>query len=315
MHQIGFSIFLLIAIMAAAANDSPDFAALKFDWKPGLKAVIDYEITKSRKSGNTLNDTRMKMKSELAIEAHPQGLQINEKIIEYAIDGDKGSSVEQEFSLKLMNKLAQFTPSYIVSPTGQLLSITQLNVMKEVLRHELNEVFKESPPDIQQQLNYVFDKLLTEEMFFAQIQADWKLRISQWLGAQLEKGRAYENSAAIPVAMLGNIEIPVTVVFLYLGRVPCTAKDTGLGCVELEMKSSLDAEGMTAAISRFFTMMGQTMPENFAFKIDEKVTLVTEPQTLRPHQITTIKMTRTPVGGQYSTIEEIETKKEIYTYQ
>ena len=76
------------------------------------------------------------------------------------------------------------------------------------------------------------------------------------------------------------------------GRVPCHAGDADTRCVELWMTSAPAPEAVNAILERLFAAMGPEMAAlsgTAEFDIQHRMVLVTEPATLLPHRLVTVK--------------------------
>ncbi len=139
----------------------------------------------------------------------------------------------------------------------------------------------------------------------------WNLSVGFWEGADLPLGKVHtaESEGELPVA-------PGTVVkfqlrFLARKRVAC-AGEKPPRCVELSLTSVPDPKALKPALERFIASLvpaGQTPPEGLFEKvsIENDLSLVTEPSTLRPHRLTWTKKARIrSLGKDSQTLERTE---------
>ncbi|MDX1576595.1 MAG: hypothetical protein R3285_10400, partial [Kiloniellales bacterium] len=111
---------------------------------------------------------------------------------------------------------------------------------------------------------------------------------------------------------------PMRSTFQFVQRVPCNGDKSGKDCVELEMRTFIDPEGLAAAVEAFVAKLpgDQPAPRIEELRQETVVRLISEPGTLLPHllETSTRSATTVSVGDQSQSSSQIEEKRFVYTY-
>ncbi len=298
-----------------AAPQGADVVHLTYDWPIGLIARAHYRLDKEREGNGGDFAYAVKGHYRIETERSSQGLQVNFSEVELGVD-DGGASPEgvEGYVRRLAAQAAAISPGYVVSDAGELVAVTDVADLRAALLQELEAFAADQPADVRQRIGEMLDRLLSEEQLVARIQGEWNRDVGQWLDARLERGYVYETEFDSVLPLAGNATVPTKAQYRYLGRVPCSDRDTGTRCVKLDMQSFIDPDGFRPAMERFFEQLGRRMPEDMDVRMDYTVTVVTEPDTLIPHEVRWSKVTVASLGEGGSDTRRAERGHIAYTY-
>jgi hypothetical protein len=217
-----------------------------------------------------------------------------------------------------MAKVISMPPSYVVSPEGQFLRIEGLDAFRSGVLAGIDDPLAELPSAPREQVTEALGAIVTREQLEAGLAADWDSHVGTWIGAELNQGELYELAFNRPIPAFGNMEVPVRTTFRFTQRVACNASEVTERCVELEMYSFVDPEGLAAAIEAFVARLapGQQAPRFQDLHQETVMRLISEPDTLLPHlmESSTRTVATMAVGYETQVSSRIEQKRFVYTY-
>jgi len=317
------SAFLALAFLAFAggipsgrATAAQETVNLNFAWPQDLRGSVDYTAHRARESNGQSDQVAISGRYDFVTSPVADGLLIRFENVETDVESD-GAGLESMVKT-FMTKAASTPPSYVVGRDGQFRRIEDLDAFRDAVLGGLDEAFADLPEQTRTQISQVMAGVLTREQMEVAIVSDWNMFVGAWLDAELDEGDLYELQYEQPVPMLGNAAIPMRTTFLFTGRAACDDRDTGQGCVVLEMKSFVDSDRLAAALEAFlgqFPADGQR-PKVEALRQDVSVRLVTEPDTLLPHRLDSRRYTETRItmNGATSVGSQVEEKRFVYRY-
>jgi hypothetical protein len=209
-------------------------------------------------------------------------------------------------------------PSYVVSPEGEFLRVEGLEAFRNRILEGMYDAFAESPAATREQITETVGAIITREQLEASMASDWYSYVGTWIGAELDQGDLYELNFKQPIPAFGNMEVPMRTTFLFRQRVSCNNAESAKRCVELEMHTFVDPEGLAAAIEAFMARLpaGQGAPRFRDLQHETVVRLISEPETLLPHlmESSTRTIATMAVGDEIQASSRIESKRLVYTY-
>jgi hypothetical protein len=131
----------------------------------------------------------------------------------------------------------------------------------------------------------------------AEAEEAWNLAVGFWTGADLALGETYalESSAEIP--LLPGLRAQQAVEFEVRRRVPCTAGERALRCVEATLRAAPDRAAIERASGPLLSRVlapDAARPEDGAkdLSVESELVLVTDPETLLPRRVVWTKAVR-----------------------
>jgi hypothetical protein len=309
---------LSLVPLTAAAQAEADTVPLRFGWTPGMQAEVEYERVRVRSGEEGQDSMRLAYAYRLETEPHPEGLQIRYTGMRWTelpqLDGAAG-----QFFQALGRTESGGRPRYVIGEAGEFLRVEGT----EQLSQELREAFRPMMAELQGEglaaLRNMMETLLSEEGLAGAATNDWGVLVEAWADFDMGMSDVYVLEDVFQTAVFPGVDIPITIHLDMTGRVPCTeaeaeTNDPAPRCVELQTTSIPERGAMREALSGFIQQMG--LPEDEVdevlsqLQVETYVTLVTEPGTLRPHSLKTIKVVS---GGEDE--EPLQWEMETYRFQ
>lgn len=303
----------LAALPARSAAEErtrkPEVVALRFAWPEKLEAQVTYRSTRTR----TGQPGRSSV-SRYAQTARREGERYRISVHDVRLEGDlpipPGASVTTEDFVAATEAMVQ-----IVTGEGELAAIEGTEAVRALLAKTLEAT--QIPPEHLERALAMGDAAMKAES-----QESWNLAVGFWIGADLELGERYglENEAELP--LLPGTTAKYEVEFGVARKVPCTASEKTLRCVEVSLRSVPDPEVMPKITTALLTRLAgpeAKIPADAIreMAIENELLLVTEPATLVPHRLVwtkAIRMTAQGEGEEASTIEQLDRREYEYRY-
>ena len=302
---------LLAATSQLALADSHS-TTLEYGWHAGITSKVEYSLRKKRVQQGVERGQSMTGSYVLRTSEHPGGIRIDFSDVTNRIDGDDTGAAEHLAGL--MEAVAANPPTYVVSPAGEVTGVVGLAELTARVRESVSAMLENAPAEVRTRIDGLMGQMLTERNMLAQLQQEWNRDVGQWIGAELEQGYLYELDFQAPVPMFGNVTVPTRATFEYLGRARCNERSERARCVVLVYSSSVDEQGSRAILEALFERIGAPLPADLVFKVDHRVELLTEPDTLLPHRVQVTKASEVPVPGGNTVVSQLEVKEFSYTY-
>lgn len=277
---------LLLAFAPALAAQAPDTVRLRFGWEPGMRADVDFEKVRIRNTDGRRDSTRMAMEYRIEVKPHPEGLLIANSAFRWTelpqLEGAAG-----EFYRALAASEISGQPEYVVSPGAEFLRVHGMEEMAAELRAMMGNFTAELEGEGAEPFRQMMETMLSPEALATSAATEWNTMVGGWVDADLEVGGEYELEDVAVVPLFPGVELPVLITFEVAGRVPCHENDPRARCVELLTTSVPDRDVLRQALGEFMQRAG--VPADQVEEVvsqmagETYVTLITEPETLRPH--------------------------------
>lgn len=219
---------------------------------------------------------------------------------------------------KYLAKAASTPPSYVVADNGQFVRIEGLEEFRGSVLGGIDDAFADYPADVRQQIVQVIGRILTKEQLEASIVSEWNMYVGAWTDSELDQGDVYETTYEAPIPALGNMTVPMRAQFVFRERTACHERDDAQRCVELEMHTFADPEGMSAVLQALLRQLPEGQKAARVEDIQQEMVLhlVTEPGTLLPHRLESSKRTVSTVslGEEKQVSSKVEERRFVYTY-
>ncbi len=251
--------------------------ALRFDWEPGSTARVHATRSITGWTARGVETQRVALRYELAAEEGADGsLDVNRK--EVKIDAMPTIWDPQSVEMVAM-ELAQ--PDLRIGPHGNLSGIEQQARAHATAASLLGRLAKSG--SVSASFEGRFLELFGDEAMRERAASSWDDLVGYWSGGDLEVGRTYEARDRVTIDGLGGIGLEMIFEATLVGRVPCVDGDVTARCVRLELVARPEPDQRR----RLLAFVATLFPEHAAtaVEIEDRITLITEPDDLRPHRL------------------------------
>lgn len=305
---------------AAAALAGPAAAkeavALAFGWPSDLRGQVTFSARTTQTVNGRSEAISMSGRYEVTTADAADGLLIRFDNVETEVENSAAGP--QAMVKKYLAKAASTPPSYVVAGDGRFVRIEGLEAFRGSVLGGIDDAFAEFPAEVRRQVAQVVGRIFTREQLEASIVSEWNMYVGAWIDAELDQGDVYEITYREPIPALGNMAVPMRAQFMFRERAACHARDEARRCVELEMRTFVDPEGLGAALE---ALLGQLPEGGDAARVEDMrqemvVRLITEPSTLLPHLMESSKRTVSTVslGAERRVSSQVEERRFVYSY-
>jgi len=181
-------VVLTCSILTTPAAGQPVAASnrvdLRFGWKPGIEISVTAIRTRTRSAEQNVSRTSTS-RYTLRVDADGENLRIRFTDPEF-IAGDAPASAPSQDQSRIMERLADLMPDFLVSPDGEFVGIHDLPGFQVKFRAFLAEVM---PPDVDARFVEQMQSLLTNDEFLnARASEEWNTIVGAWVGSSFEVG-------------------------------------------------------------------------------------------------------------------------------
>jgi hypothetical protein len=263
------------SLAAQVPAQRPETIALTFAWPADLRADVAAQRIQIRDRLGRADTTVTNVEYRMAVRPYERGLLV-------AFDS---MAVPGADALDPGATLTALLPAYLVSRQGEFLGLHEaaraIAAARALLRPMIDSAVQRVPDS-----RRLFDAMLTEQMFAQKASEDWNALVGLWVGARLEPGETYVNQSDEPIPLLPGVTIPFDYEFTLTGRLPCREDRPLPECVELKMYNAPDPDSMRTLLAQLAQRIGMQAMASIVFDtldIENEVTLIAEPGTLRPY--------------------------------
>ena len=288
---------LLGALTAAVSWAAEDTAVtetlvpLQFNWPGGVTATVTYDATRKKMQGPNESVHAMKGTYRLTTAAVDQGIAVRFDEVKLDVDlGQVAVGPQRDFQEALLKALSG-PPSYLVSTEGELIGLEDMTEFRANLSGVIDSVSTNLPPEARARFSATMDQVLTEETLMQSVAENWNRDVGFWVGSELPVGDWLEQAFTNRMAAMGGAEIPTVSRYRIAERTACVEGGEP-DCVRLEMTSQVRKESFAAALQKFmkqFAEQGAQVPPIKQLDQDQKVEIITDPKTLLPRRISSLK--------------------------
>jgi hypothetical protein len=304
------------AVALAGPAAAKETVALNFGWPSDLRGQVTFSARTTQTVNGRSEAISMSGRYDFMTSGAADGLLIRFDNVETQVENSAAGP--QAMVKKYLAKAASAPPSYVVAGNGQFVRIEGLEEFRGTVLGGVDDAFAEFPADVRQQVVQVIGRILTKEQLEASIVSEWNMYVGAWIDAELDQGDVYEITYQEPVPALGNMAVPMRAQFMFRERAACDERDEARRCVELELRTFVDPEGMSAALQALLRQLpeGQNAARVEDMQQEMVVRLITEPGTLLPHLLESSKRTVSTVslGEEQRVSSQVEEKRFVYTY-
>lgn len=288
-------LLLLFAASAADAQRRPDSVSLRFKWPTGTTAQVEQEWIRVTSSPERRDSITIRSRYRLRVLDHADGQLVSAD--SFVLSGTSGlPTLKGQASdvQRLATHVGSFQPSYIVSREGEFRRVENVARMKQLLDSLIAPLLQEMKlKDAPAELQAIMRNATSEQSMAGSAAQEWDAVVGTWAGADWVIGQAYESMVQEPVPIMADLKIPMRYEFGAAERVPCTAAAGGTSCVRLEMYSEPDTAALRGVMADMMKRLGAAEKDLLTslqnVRTTNQVTLITEPQTLRPYELTRVR--------------------------
>ena len=309
----------LFGFIFVSGFTKPEIIKLNFAWPADKHMKVTYTFTTTNFRNDKETEVVITGSNIYSIKKHPKGLQvdISGSTVSSKFKGTEENPIQEKLQ-KFFVEMSNVSPSYIVDKNGKLIDVLKVDELRKTSMRMFDKLVADLP-DLpkKEKISGVLKQLYSKQRLLDSLNRYWSRDVTQWVGIELEQGEVYEAQVNDSIQFLGkNIEVPVNIHFILVGRSACNDKDQIYNCVELRVETEIDQEGTSRVLKSLFSELGQELPSNTNIQINTFLKLITEPETLLPHHVHSIKSTfSTDQGSGKSILRKKEVQKLDYLYQ
>lgn len=262
---------------------------LTFAWPDGLRGVVT--ITKEQVRDGKVA-TRMTNRYVMSGSKRPVGYRLEFGNVEIDVDRNFGQVTDvQRAQMALLFQSA--LPTYLISDEGALESIDKVDEFIAKQRALFEQLGSKGNEAERATWRRVLASVLTPQVLLASAQQEWNRQVGMWLGAPLELGHEYKLASTAELPILPGRRISIRVTFKAVSQRSCERAGLKHKCLVIEYRGEPDPAEVASALSEFVAKSGAAAPDAAkrfeaawnALKINQWFQLVTEPETLVPHEL------------------------------
>jgi len=272
---------LLLATACASAPVAPardETIPLRFGWEPGAVAAVESVRSQTGWSPRGIETRKVALRYELAASAGADGaLEVERRNVRI----DAMPAVWEPQAVELVAaELGK--PDLLISAAGSLAGIDEESRVQATVASLLGKLAQagKAPESFRGRLSEVFG----EDGLRRQAAWDWDELVGLWSGGDFEVGRTYHARDRVAIDGLGGIGLEMLFEATLVGRVPCGADDDGARCVRLELVSRPEPGQRPRLLAFVATLFPGRVAKGI--EVEDRVTVITEPDALRPHRFT-----------------------------
>ncbi len=315
----------LIAIALSGLADSADAQQkvirvdFTFNWPAGLQARVVFRANRTQRSGKKEISRTVTGHYDLSTVAVDEGLKVQFR--NFQIDPDNktntaGTTQVQQF----MANIGAGLPDFVVDSQGRLIRLEGVTDLRRRTFEGFEELSKALEPALKKRLLKALNGLISDSRLKSTIQQFWQRDVSAWHGRSEPPGTVHRQDGTNSLPHIDGTAAPTRTIISFVDMRPCNENSTQKTCAYLTLESlmavkDLNEEQQTklrAAIPNAPTGL-----EFHAMRITNKFTLLTDPATLLPYQVTTFRDIALSFshGEQQGSSSQIESRETTYAYK
>lgn len=319
-HASAGTLLVVFAVAFSRPGFGQQSVTLSFDWPAELHAQVQYTATRSRTVRGQSQQLEMRGTYDVDTESVEDGLLVKFRNLEVELPEATGGDDPRTRLRDFLAKAGTRIPDYVVDENGRILRMEGVEEMRANVEAALAQIAQSLPEQSRGPIQEMIRKTLSRERLEASVRETWNRDVGSWNGATLEVGQRYEKAQTGKAAMLGGMDVPMKVTYQLHGRRQCNASAEEEACVELELRSFVDSASLSEAFDSYLKSLGggQAQPPKLAnLTIDQRMVLLTEPDTLIPHSVQTERTTSVTFseGGVEQSTKQLERKTVRYRYR
>jgi len=304
----------------APAGGDPDAPlVLGFVWPADLAARVSHTRDKQRQSAGGTAQESSTIRYRLITERREEGLLV--RYDDFSFEAAEGAA-ELAAEARLIAELsAKMQPQYVIDREGAFVRIEGIEQLQTSLKELFDELLGDMPAQSRASVEQMMAPMLSEDYLTARASEEWNLLVGVWVGEAMVTGQTYTDNSRAAIPFLGGQELDMKVERRLARRLPCHAEDTERRCVELQMVSSPDSEQVKQMLDAMLSQLSKAQPGVPAqlavreFEMENKISLITEPDRLLPHRLVKQRRTRVKMSaGAGPEIEATDVEEDTYDF-
>ena len=294
---------------------------LRFDWPVGLTGRVEHSSREVRESPAYNETLAVTSRCRLVVEAADANRFVRYEDCTATVVGDATPRRDVMCALYALG-LAIDLP-LLVSDRGAVVGVYGAADRARRIDAFLRTLSSHAPQQTRPILE-TFAPVFTEEHIAYAAQAQWSKIVGSWLGARLAAGRLYLADKDLPGAAPSIRPLREMLEVTVAGRKRCRRGGITRSCVRLEIVSYPEAgvlrdnaENVTQKLAPAVLGSAPADPIWLEMSIVERSELVTEPDTLIPHALESVRQMKGKIrlpDGTVMPLEETTTEARTYDY-
>lgn len=306
---------------AAASAGAPSAVTLRFDWPAGLAGRVEHSSREVRESAAHSETLEVASRCRLVVEAADANRLVRYDDCAATVGGDatpRRDVMHAQYALGLATDLP-----LLVSDRGAVVGVYGAADRAQRLGAFLRTLSSHAP-ERTRPIVETFSPVLTEEYIASAAQAQWSKIVGSWLDARLAAGRLYLADKDLPGVAPSTRPLREMLEVTVAGRKRCRRGGITRSCVRLEIVSYPEsgvlrdnAEKVTQKLAAAVLGSAPTDPICLEMSIVERSELVTEPDTLIPHALESVRRMKAKIrlpDGTIMPLEETTTEARTFDY-
>ena len=295
---------------AAAQEASADATQLRFAWPLEAEARVSYRQVIERE-GEGSEPTRLELEGEyvMHVHEHPSGFLV-EHLAPLAIRFGSSPPLTPDDPRRLVySTMGILVPHYVVTEEGELLGVEGLPELAAAILAVL-EPLEQRPSETES----LMAELLDAARLTGQARERWNALVGVWLDAELQVGVAGATESEQTNPLVPSVVLPYLNQFELVGMEPCGAPQES--CARLAMVSFPNPIELTRVINEALQNMGMGHLAFDRLVQQDVVSLLTDPGTLLPHELTMSKLVEGALreSGQVRRFRRFDLTRLVYSY-
>ncbi|MSR36150.1 MAG: hypothetical protein EXR95_05820 [Gemmatimonadetes bacterium] len=304
------TLLALAPARALTAQAAPaDSVTFRFAWPVGTDARVRYtELHERRGDGGP--STRVEIEGELSMHVHEHRRGLVIEHLDPLVGRFQSSPplAADDPHRIVYARLGTPTPHYVVSPEGALLAVDGAPALGAAIESLVGPAAAEP----------LARELLNPALLLGSARERWNALVGMWVGTSLRVGEPVGAEAEETNPLLPSVVLPHVYQFQLVGMEPCgdAPPASARMCARLEMMSLPDPTQLEQTMNKALVDLG--LP-NLAFDglaQHTQVSLLTDPATLMPYQLTVSKLVEGILkeGTESRVFRRVDGLMLVYTY-
>jgi hypothetical protein len=302
---LSLSLFITPAFSAEAIK--PVFA-----WPSNLAASVSVNDDTETYVGDKALSESVKGTYRINTVSTDKGLNILYSDVDFNSENNSAPTPQGNLVQQLVDKISNVMPNYSVSKDGRFQRVTNLNEIHASISSYLDTFKGNIPAENVATFNQMTQGALSQEMLANSAAQSWHSVVEQWAGGEYSPDFSVESDFSLPHPLLGGFPIPMIASYSLKGRVPCTRDGVEKSCLRLVMLAKINKKKLNATMRQVAARSGQKAPFEITM-IEIKNVVVTEPDTLVPHQFIASENTVTQLDNE-TVIKKEQKSRVTYKY-
>ena len=310
---------LLVALACAVAAVGParaaqesagDSVTLRFAWPLETEARVSYTQVIERE-GEGPDPTRLELEGEyvMHVHEHPSGFLVEHLAPLATRFGSSPPLASNDPHRAVYSTIGMLVPHYVVSAEGELLGVERLPELAAAVMAAIAPLEPDSA-----ETRSLMAELVDEARLTGQARERWNALVGAWQDAELQVGVPGATESEETNPLVPSVVLPYLSRFELEDMEPCGAPEES--CARVAMVSFPNPIELTRTINEALQNMGMGHLSFDRLVQREEVSLLTDPETLLPHELTTSKLVEGSLreAGEVRRFRRFDLTQSAYSY-